>query len=55
MTTKDSFTDEESKMITLNAKELMFHSAKFQTTGGSAVMAHEVLPKLLIDVFFRWF
>jgi aminopeptidase N len=55
MTTKDSFTDEESKMITLHAKELMFRSAKFQTTGGSVVMAHEVLPKLLIDVFFVGF
>jgi aminopeptidase N len=42
MTTSDSFSDEESKKITLHAKELMFRSAKFQTKDGKVVTADEV-------------
>jgi hypothetical protein len=42
MTTSDSFSEEESKKITLHAKELMFRSAKFQTQDGKIVSADEV-------------
>ncbi|KAG7368830.1 aminopeptidase [Nitzschia inconspicua] len=42
MTTKDSFSDEESNKITLHAKELMFRSAKFQTEDGKIVAADEI-------------
>lgn len=42
MTTRDSFSEEESKTITLHAKELMFRSAKFQTKDGKVVAADEV-------------
>ena len=42
MTTGGSFTDEESKRITLHAKELMFRKAEFKTEGGKVVAAAEV-------------
>lgn len=48
MTTSDHFSDDESKKITLHAKELMFRSAKFQTKDGKVVVADEV--KLFISM-----
>ena len=42
MTTTDSFSDEESRKITLHSKELMYHSAEFQTADGKVVKADEV-------------
>lgn len=47
MTTKDSFSEDESKMIKLHAKELMFRSAKFQTKEGKLVAADEVRQKMM--------
>jgi aminopeptidase N len=42
MSTGDLFSDEDSKKITLHAKELMFRTAKFQTKDGKIVVADEV-------------
>jgi len=42
MTTGKSFTEDESKKITLHAKELMFRSAEFQTPDGKVVKADEI-------------
>ena len=43
MKTGDSFSEEESKMITLHSKELMYRSAEFTTEdGGKTVKAEEV-------------
>ena len=43
MTTGDSFSEEESKKITLHSKELMYRSAEYKTEdGGNTVKAEEV-------------
>ncbi len=42
MTTEASFTEAESKTITLHAKELMFRKAEFHTEDGKIVPADEV-------------
>eukprot|EP00531_Pseudo-nitzschia_arenysensis_P006209 CAMPEP_0116127934 /NCGR_PEP_ID=MMETSP0329-20121206/7097_1 /TAXON_ID=697910 /ORGANISM="Pseudo-nitzschia arenysensis, Strain B593" /LENGTH=888 /DNA_ID=CAMNT_0003622051 /DNA_START=101 /DNA_END=2767 /DNA_ORIENTATION=+ len=43
MKTGDSFSEEESKMITLHSKELMYRSAEFVTEdGGKTVKADEI-------------
>lgn len=43
MKTGDAFSEEESKMITLHSKELMYRSAEFTTEdGGKTVKADEV-------------
>ena len=43
MKTGDAFSEEESKMITLHSKELMYRSAEFTTEdGGRTVTADEV-------------
>ena len=47
MTTKETFpTEEASKQITLHSKELMYRTAKFQTTDGNVVTADEVRPSI---------
>lgn len=42
MTTGESFTEDESKKITLHTKELMFRTAEFKTEEGKVVAAEEV-------------
>jgi len=42
MTTAESFSEEESKQITLHSNELMYRSAEFETTDGKIVKAEEV-------------
>ena len=42
MLSGENFTNDESKKITLHAKELMFRTAEFQTSDGKVVKADEV-------------
>lgn len=42
----DSFSEEESKKITLHSKELMYRSAEFKTEDGKTVKADEVRCKI---------